>query len=167
MKTLNQHIQEKLIINKNFKNTTYCCVEPHSMSDNDFCLCIVFDIFDKDRDYVSLYPIKYRYYDGDDGVFIQSCAGSENYDFYNKHENGYYYYYEGKFWLDVILFADDALTLLEKVLKNRRQKIDVKEFAGDLLKTDNTMFFCKFDNDESPVKFYSERQIQNMIKKIK
>lgn len=159
MKSLNTYISEKLLINKNHDFCEYNCVEPNN---NGVCLELSLmynkNVFKKD-DYKIVIRLKEYKYDKTTNTVITG------YSEYTKNDNGYYSLIatETYAWRWVLLFGNDALLFLHKLLNDPKEKINIEEICKDILDDDIYEYYCKNDDND----FYTNDKIQYMINKIK
>ena len=166
MKTLTQHIyenlftkheiNEKLIINKDFKSYhEYSCEKPN---DSGTCLCISIPTTSNNNDErIALYEFNYH----KDGDMIS--AGKINFEL---GDDGFYFMQDTTNypnWVYVLLFGEDAKKFLNKLLKNERRKIDISEFVNSIDIAKKEKFVCKDDWKS----FYDEDRINDIKYDIK
>lgn len=159
MKTLNQHIQEKLIINKNFKNDNnfkYKQIKPNKKGK---CLRLsVPKTKEKNQiEFINVFDYEYDYI-GD----IVYCEPFE----FKQNVEGYYTEIEkiGSNSICVLLFNEDAITFLNQLLINPEAKVDIEEIcASSMERTDEYKFVCKADNED----FFIKPEIEYIIKQIR
>ena len=151
MKTLQHHIEEKLIINKDFDNK-YKCIQPH----NNVCLELALP-YRVETDIITLY-YKYYRYDKKNDVVIDNADNK-----FKKNKDGYYCLDLNRNYTWILLFDDDAITFLNALLKNPKQKIDVYDICKNYLSHKNTYeYYCKDEDDN----FYSAKRLKDTIEKI-
>ena len=155
MKTLTQHIEERLIINKDYKpyheysrekpNDSGTCLGisiPTISNNNDERIALYEFDYHKDGDMISVGEINFEL--GDDGFYFTQDTTKHN-------------------WVYVLLFGKDAKKFLNKLLKNERKKIDVSEFVDSIDIAKKEKFVCKDDWKS----FYDEDQINDIKYNIK
>lgn len=155
MKTLSQHLNERLIINKDFKSYhEYSCEKPN---DSGTCLCISIPTISNNNDErIALYEFNYH----KDGDMIS--AGKINFEL---GDDGFYFMQDTtkSNWVYVLLFGKDAKKFLNKLLKNERRKIDISEFVNSIDIAKKEKFVCKDDWKS----FYDEDRINDIKYDIK
>ena len=154
MKTLEQYLNEKLIINKNYKPYhEYSCEKPN---DSGTCLGIAIPTISNNDERIALYEFDYH----KDGDIIS--VGEINFEL---GDNGFYFMQDTTKpnWVYVLLFCKDAKKFLNKLLKNERKKIDVSEFVDSIYIAKNGEFVCKDDWKS----FYDEDRINDIKYNIK
>lgn len=145
----------------NVKVNEYKCIRP---KESGTCLLVVVP-YNVELDYITLYTYKYTYTKTDDIVTIANFK-------FKRNEEGYYYgNINSDWWRWVTLFDEDALTFLNKLLENNKQKMNVFNICGSILKSrlnnDDTYSFCCRDNENQNRPFYTKSEIKNMIDRIK
>ena len=164
---INQQVDEKLLINKNFENIDkYKGVEPN---EKGICLEVAIPYTEK-YDTLAIRLKKYRYIKSDNTVNtgnIESTYYSDE-SFFKKNKDGVYCFvksYRQYCW--ILLFGDDAKWFLNILLNDPEQKIDFSHICKDLLKHKNVYEFeCKTYVDNKEI-FYKKGDIYDMLYKIK
>jgi len=84
---------------------------------------------------------------------------------YHKNKEGYYCYFDDDdSWRWVLLFGDEAISFLNKLLADNEQTFDVRYLCWSLISKYKTYeFICKDDTNS----FYTKEEIQDMIEMIK
>ena len=163
MKTLQQHIEEKLIINKKFNIIDYYAVKPNR---HGVCLELVYPKNDEpfkidiDKKRILLYNQYYEYYDAEDYVDVRIN------DKYKINKEGYYVDFFGN-WIYVLLFGEDALRFLKTLMGNEKEdtlikrKMNIKDFDSRV-ELSTYDFECRNDDGD----FFTKKEIKAMIKEI-
>ena len=154
MKTLTQHIEERLIINKDFK--PYHEYSREKPNDSGTCLGIAIPTISNNDERIALYEFDYH----KDGDMIS--VGEINFEL---GDDGFYFMQDTNKpdWVYVLLFGKDAKKFLNKLLKNERKKIDVSEFVDSIDIAKTGKFVCKDDWKS----FYDEDRINDIKYNIK
>lgn len=164
MKQLIDYINEWKVTSSainNVKVNEYNCIRP---KESGTCLLVVVP-YNVELDSITLYTYKYTYAKTDDILTIATYK-------FKKNEEGYYYGGDinSYYWRWVALFDEDALTFLYKLLENNKQKMNVFNICGSILKLrlhNDTYSFCCRDNENKNRPFYTKYEIKNMIDIIK
>ena len=155
MKTLTQHLTEKLIVNKDYK--PYHEYSREKPNDSGICLGIGIPTIYNNAERIALYEFDYH----KDGNMIS--IGKIKFEL---SDDGFYFAIQDMnkpHWICVLLFGKDAKKFLNKLLKNERRKIDISEFVNSIDIAKKEKFVCK-DNWNS---FYDEDHINTIKYNIK
>ena len=160
MKTLKNHIFERLKINKNYKNVHFIAVEPKSTGT---CLAVYIPL--KANDIMSRIQIHTYDYEniGHNKVTLFNRAN----DIIAKNEKSYYSSSCRRYnvWATVLLFNEDALEFLNMLLTDNTEYFDVIDFMDDK--------YIKYLQKESyqcaglDKKYYDNETIKSFISEIK
>lgn len=127
MKTFSDYIEEKLIINKNFKEVlTFDCCKPDKIGK---CLLLYFSTTRNDRSHrIDTNLMEYHCEPDKDEIKL-----SDDRDSYIKNKNGYYWVnysdkINGLSWIPVLLFKNDAEHFLNVLLDNPHKTFNENDF---------------------------------------
>ena len=153
MKSLNNYISEKLIINKTYKSCEYLCLPPKK---SGTCLEVVIP-YNNYENVITLFIQDYTYTD------LENCVNVREGEHYFKGKDNYYCDNFKNHWVYVLLFNEDALLFLKKLAENPKEKINIKEIAKSIIGQNTTYeYVCKTNEYES----YTIEKINNMISSI-
>lgn len=151
MKNLSKHINEKLIINKNYKQDIYQCIQP-----NNHGVCLELGIH---RTGIENTEITYQsYVKNEDSVTVR-----DNEKYYLNNE-GYYCDVYNDNWVYVLLFGEDAETFLNILLNDPHQEMNIECFAKSYIKNDNYNRQCLNVEKSAPFTKYAIEDILDIIK---
>lgn len=153
MISLQQHIAEKLIINKNFKKET--------STPNDEGICLRLWITSptiRQKQRISLYTGHYLYDNIHDSITLTSLNDKSE-----RNEKGYFQSSPNKFWDVIILFNEEAIDFLDMLSKDPEQIIDVSKYIVDA----KTYKYIKYQCIPDAGNFYNKQDFDSMKKRIK
>lgn len=155
MKSLYNYISEKLLINKDFKETfTLNCCKP---DDKGKCLRLSIsnpNNYSAHRIEISIES--YTYYE------IVIAASEE----YKKNKNGYYWKHS-RYWTSILLFNEDAERFLNVLLNELEQYFESEDFY-DVFKNYVNKYNWPYQAKRGPVeKYFTKSDIEKMLKELK
>ena len=156
MISLQQHILEKLKINKYYKKA------PSQPNSRGRCLQLYIGSPQNDTNQrICLYNNRYSYDSSTKTVKVDNPN-----DEYIENEYGYFIEPQKRwdtiYWIVVLLFNEEAIEFLESLSIDNKQLIDISKYIN-VKKYSNTLFPCMNDFD----KYYDPKTIEIMIKAIK
>ena len=167
MKTLQQHISEKLVINKDFKKPNLFVSEPV----HDVGLCIYLAIPSKKNDdsnnrvsiseYLRTYCVETE--KGIKKIYYKNPYG----DNVKIEKNDYGFYIlnlDNMFWCHFILFEEAAIAFLENLLTDVEQKIDVSDYKFNNEKHVKTGIYQCINDERN---FCDKNEIIDMLNELK
>lgn len=160
MKTLQQHISEKLVINKDFKKANLFKSEP--LHDKGYCIYLALPINSNNYDIISI-PDKPCGYET---IFSNGKSSIYYNDSYEIKKNDYGFYFldvQSEEWCWLILFEEEAISFLENLIQNIRQKIDITDCKDDNINIKTGRYICAHIGDF----FYDKETIIYMINELK
>ena len=170
MKSLNNYITEKLIINKNFKGVlpvfNFKGIEP---GDTGNALNIAYTVKNEENSYNYITLNIIRYYKNHNSLVKEINSNKD----YKKNSKGFYEIvnYYNKYWNQCLLFGEDAIMLLEEIGKQLNNtlssianiKIDISYIFDNKPVTYWPMKIRTFNNDTD----FSNYDINSGIKELK
>lgn len=164
MISLTQHISEKLVINKDYKNENYFDVPDLE----GYCLRVTYpiDIGVLTCKRIGLHIIKYH-------TEFNKIIDEHNY-LYEKSSEGIYYHVYNRYpkilWL--LFFKDTAKEILNIAIKNNNSKFDIRKYVPSLHnKIGDLSCVYRFGESDSPHSLnrilYTKYELREMKDKIK
>lgn len=163
MKPLNQYIKEKLVINKNFKEANLFASEP--LHDSGYCIYLALPKKSNNYDVISIPTELCEYgtvsYDGKPSLYYETMSRNIKIE---KNNYGFYFLdAQNSGWCWLILFEKEALSFLENLLQNIKQKIDITNCKDEKFNIKNGSYICADINK----KYYDKEKIIDMINELK
>ena len=169
-KLYHQQVDEKLIINKDFKDYNYSAVQPNKSGKCLLLRCAVSASADQ-KTRVDCSVEKYTLKEfGWPSVDCTKCDSDNKIYTYYKNKNGYYVFgrtYNGHpIWEYVLLFGDDAIRFLEQLMNDLKSPINVKQFIGDAVSSDEWMLKPLTSIGRFSMDPFEKSEIKTMINEL-
>lgn len=170
MKTLQQHISEKLVINKDFKKVNVWTCDPSKSSGK--CIYLALPVKENPNNFIALstYVDKYNSVTYQNTTKLYYHSTSDNRSFrIEKNEYDFYVLKEvsNQFWCYFVLFEKAAIEFLENLLNDVEQEININGYKDSKKNIKEGSYKCLDDKSFNKQVYHKKEKITRMLNNLK